>query len=918
MGFLRSTGLLLSLHLAAALSAGAADWPQWRQNAGRTAETTLELGDPARWNILWQRELPSPEPAFQDIRLQFDAGYEPIVLGSRLVLGSNVDGSVAAYDTGTGEELWVFHSNGPVRFAPVGGNGRILFGSDDGWFYCLEASSGELVWKFQAVPSGRKLIGNRHLISVWPIRGGPVLHHDRVYFAAGVWPFEGVFVYCLDAKDGNVVWLNDSCGHIYDQQPHNTEALAGLAPQGYLLVDPEIDELVVPSSNAYPARFELSTGALREFHLPAPGRLPGGWFASTPSAREEQKLKRRGLLADSAVNAKRHEDRPRAEGKPDIQRAIHFADKSLTGALTLPCLPESEEVHTVIAGDDRLFVTTRGGNLYALAAESPAESHRSWELSRMPVSPGADANRVLEEAGDLRGHAVALGDWSPTMLAALLEHSKLTSLLLITDSEELLSEVRKILADHAQLRGRLRVREDNPLTCSLPPYFADLILVSDSLFPSDDPRERLFPSLRPYGGTLLLSQSNGLETLRREGSLEGSTNYTGDFAPSPDALVRAPLGVLWFDDRVGNFKRSPQPLFLDGTMITVDKDWLDASTRTGPVDYRLTDARFTDVYTGRELSPDEVPGLRQSFAAIDRETIQPSQYRPEDDKERPKPDQPIEATRVNPLTGEVEPRTFPRAYGCDKGIDYGDLYTMRSATAAFYDKTNESGTINLSGPRSGCTNSIIPANGLLNVPYFYEGCTCSYPLPTGLALYSVPESHEQWTAWGEMTPEQLAGKIEKIGINFGAPGDRVTRDGVLWIDHPPSGGPSPQVPVTVAPATASFSYRHAVFVGKGEAHPWVAGSGVSGLDTVVLPSLRSGTYRVVLTFCRNKEKEERSRFSISVNGKQLDDPVVLERPFESQARILDSVVVEDRITLELHSESGLTQISGIEAIRLGH
>ena len=57
---------------------------------------------------------------------------------------------------------------------------------------------------------------------------------------------------------------------------------------------------------------------------------------------------------------------------------------------------------------------------------------------------------------------------------------------------------------------------------------------------------------------------------------------------------------------------------------------------------------------------------------------------------------------------------------------------MRSGTAAFYDKRLESGTIHISGPRSGCTNSIVPANGVLNVPYFYEGCTCSYPLPMAL------------------------------------------------------------------------------------------------------------------------------------------------------------------------------------------
>jgi hypothetical protein len=87
------------------LPLSAADWPQWRQNPGRTAETTQSLGNRADWKILWQRELAKPDPAFQDVRLQFDRGYEPIVLGERLFVGSTVDGSVAAYSTRTGKEL---------------------------------------------------------------------------------------------------------------------------------------------------------------------------------------------------------------------------------------------------------------------------------------------------------------------------------------------------------------------------------------------------------------------------------------------------------------------------------------------------------------------------------------------------------------------------------------------------------------------------------------------------------------------------------------------------------------------------------------------------------------------------------------------------------------------------------------------
>ena len=83
---------------------------------------------------------------------------------------------------------------------------------------------------------------------------------------------------------------------------------------------------------------------------------------------------------------------------------------------------------------------------------------------------------------------------------------------------------------------------------------------------------------------------------------------------------------------------------------------------------------------------------------------------------------------------------------------------------------------------------IVPAGGILNVPYFYEGCTCSYPLPMGLALYSMPEDFEQWATWGAVPKAAIHGKIQRIGINLGAPGDRKTRDGTLWLDFPSVGG----------------------------------------------------------------------------------------------------------------------------------
>ncbi|MEQ1859440.1 MAG: PQQ-binding-like beta-propeller repeat protein [Chthoniobacteraceae bacterium] len=907
--------------------ANAADWPMWRADAGRTA--TIADALPENLRVLWSRELPPLTPAYRDTRLQFDRGYEPVVLGKRLFVASSREDCVMAFDTDTGAELWRAHADGPVRFAPVAGDGRVIFGSDDGVVRCVAADTGRLVWEKRAVPNDRQLIGNERLISVWPVRGGPVLREGRVYFAAGVWPLEGVFIYCLDAATGRVVWLNDRTGYIYGVHPHNAEAFGGIAPQGYLLIDD--GDLIVPSSSAYPARFDLATGALKEFALPAAGRLPGGWFASTPEAKEAQKLKRRGLIFDSEVNAKRHEDKPWQKGDEGVRRSFRAGEREWSFDEAFPGV--SGKVHSVIAADGKCFVVTEEGRLTALGAEAGEAKH--WKRER--VAPKTDdqfAEKVLNASGAERGYAVVIGLGESGFLETLAERGQLRILAIAPK----VADARKRLASAHLYGQRVAVRE---AAHGLPPYFANLIAFApDAALPDAAALEKMYAWLRPYGGQMvgpaaLLAiaekaklprasaklHANGLAVITREGALEGSTNYNADWTSSDDALVKAPLGVLWFGDMVSNFKRSPQPRILDGVMITSDKDWLDASTRKGAVDYRLLPPVFSDVYTGRVLDDYEAADLRTRFAKTDLQTIQPSQYRPPQQKNDWKPDAPKAGMRVNPLTGEEEPRVFPKSYGCDGGFDYGSIYTMRSGTAAFYDKRLDSGTIHISGPRSGCTNSIVPANGILSVPYFYEGCTCSYPLPMALALVSLPPTFEQWTSWGTVPAAALAGKIERIGINFGAPGDRKTDDGTLWLDHPSVGGPSPEIAVRTEPAAPDVYYHHSVWIEGGEGWPWVAASGVRGLRSATISGLKPGTYTVRLVFAEPDVASGR------VFDVRVQDRVALERldvftesggAMRVLTKTIPNVAVTDgALTIALTARDGATILGGIEIIREG-
>lgn len=257
--------------------AAAADWPMWRCDAHRSGASAAEL--PARLSLAWSLALPALQPAWPDqAKMQLDSVYEPIVLGQRLFVGSSYDDSLTAYDTRSGRELWRFHANGPIRFAPVAWGERVCVASDDGYLYCLKAADGTLVWKFRGGPSDRRILGNERLISTWPARGAPVFADGIVYFAAGIWPFMGVFLHAVDGATGRAVWTNDGDGSMYIKQPHNADSFAGVAPQGPLVAIG--NRLLVPGGRSVPACYDRTTGAFQYYQLAENGKKGGGSFVA--------------------------------------------------------------------------------------------------------------------------------------------------------------------------------------------------------------------------------------------------------------------------------------------------------------------------------------------------------------------------------------------------------------------------------------------------------------------------------------------------------------------------------------------------------------------------------------------------------------------------------------------------------------
>jgi len=129
------------------------------------------------------------------------------VAGGRVYLASIDNHTVHAIDAKDGKKLWEFIAGGRVDSPPTYWKGRLLFGSADGYVYCLTAADGKLIWKFRAAPVDQRVMSYDQIESVWPVHGSIMIEKDVAYFAAGRSMFldGGVHLYRLDPATGKML-----------------------------------------------------------------------------------------------------------------------------------------------------------------------------------------------------------------------------------------------------------------------------------------------------------------------------------------------------------------------------------------------------------------------------------------------------------------------------------------------------------------------------------------------------------------------------------------------------------------------------------------------------------------------------------------------------------------------------------------
>lgn len=162
------------------------------------------------WKFRWGVDLPARKPAWQHTqRMSMDLGYSVAAAGGLAFVGCEHNGALVALDGATGNERWRFFTAAPIRHSPVANGSHVFCGSDDGYLYCLD-HSGKLAWKFRGGRTEQLLMGHERIMSAWPISTKPLLNGGVLYFVAGYWPVDGIYVHAVDAATGKTRWVNGS------------------------------------------------------------------------------------------------------------------------------------------------------------------------------------------------------------------------------------------------------------------------------------------------------------------------------------------------------------------------------------------------------------------------------------------------------------------------------------------------------------------------------------------------------------------------------------------------------------------------------------------------------------------------------------------------------------------------------------
>lgn len=146
--------------------------------------------------LIWKRSILSAQYTNEGQRIlndQLSGGTyyqsKPTAADGSVYFGTP-SGFLYSVDAETGKENWKFEMGAAISVGPAIADGKIYVGQQGGerFFYCVNAKDGSLVWK-QTIPGGW----------VW---GSATVDDGLVYI-----PTVNGFAVCMDGKTGHIIWM---------------------------------------------------------------------------------------------------------------------------------------------------------------------------------------------------------------------------------------------------------------------------------------------------------------------------------------------------------------------------------------------------------------------------------------------------------------------------------------------------------------------------------------------------------------------------------------------------------------------------------------------------------------------------------------------------------------------------------------
>lgn len=136
------------------------DWPMLRADASRSGAVATQV--PLDLSNIWRTKIGGKLSS-------------PVVADGRLFVVAINEHTVHALDANSGDFLWHFTTGARVDSPPTLWEGRVLFGSTDGYVYCLRADDGRLIWRYRAAPANLRMGVFGQIESVWPVHGSVLI-----------------------------------------------------------------------------------------------------------------------------------------------------------------------------------------------------------------------------------------------------------------------------------------------------------------------------------------------------------------------------------------------------------------------------------------------------------------------------------------------------------------------------------------------------------------------------------------------------------------------------------------------------------------------------------------------------------------------------------------------------------------------